>query len=140
MLRSFKIVPAGFIFLTAIFLFSPGCSDQRITDNGFLEGKISIGPLCPVEKDPPDPGCLPTADTYKAFPVGVWTAGGRRKVTRLDPAPPDGIYLTALAPGTYLVRLDNNGNFPGSANLPVEINVSPGKITLLDINIDTGIR
>lgn len=39
---------------------------------GTLMGKISIGPLCPVETAPPQPGCLPTADTYKTWQLSVW--------------------------------------------------------------------
>ena len=38
---------------------------DKSSNTGILMGKISIGPLCPVETDPPQPGCLPTADTYK---------------------------------------------------------------------------
>jgi len=120
-------------------LFSSGCDKSNPQDAGFLLGKISIGPICPVEKYPPDPGCLPTAETYKAYPVGVWTANGERKVAQIYPAL-DGSYKTPLEPGSYLVILEiSRGRF-GSSNLPAGITIFSQGNTTLDINIDTGIR
>ena len=46
---------------------------QEVTA-GFLEGKVTIGPLCPVERTPPDPACQPTEATYKAWQIAVYTA------------------------------------------------------------------
>src|SRR5512142_2607898 len=101
------------LFVLVILLVIPGCDDLFMQGSGYLEGKISIGPLCPVEKYPPDPGCLPTAETYKAYPVSVWTSNGKREITHLDPAP-DGSYRVQLLAGSYMVRLDNN-NRPGGS-------------------------
>ena len=75
----------GLILLTGLLL-NGGCDKMSSQEAGFLEGKISIGPICPVETDPPDPGCLPTAETYKAYPVAVWTADGGRKIIQINPA------------------------------------------------------
>jgi hypothetical protein len=128
----------GIAFL-AVLLFISGCDKQMTQEAGFLEGIISIGPICPVETNPPDPGCLPTAETYKAYPVSVWTSNGRRKIAQINPAL-DGSFRTELAPGNYLVILENEQNRIGSSNLPVEISINPLDKTLLNINIDTGIR
>jgi len=128
----------GIVFLTAV-LFISGC-DKRITqDPGYLEGVISIGPICPVERVPPDPACLPTAETYKAYPVSVFSSDGRRKILQLNPSL-DGSFITELAPGNYLVVLDKAQNYIGGSNLPVEVSISTQDKTLLNINIDTGIR
>jgi len=126
------------IFLSAL-LFISGCDMQMTGEAGFLEGTISIEPLCPVETDPPDPGCLPTADTYNAYPVSVWTANGRIKIAQIHPAL-DGSYSTELSPGNYLVILDKNQNGVGSSNLPVEVLINSLDKTVLNIDIDTGIR
>jgi len=106
---------------------------------GYLEGIISIGPLCPVEKDPPDPACLPTYETYKAYPVTIWTSDGRRKIAQLDPAI-DGSYNLELNPGKYLVILGTGQNSIGSSNLPSKVEIRSQSETILNINIDTGIR
>ena len=128
----------GRVLLIAFFLIT-GCDKKKTADTGFLEGKISIGPICPVETIPPDPRCLPTAETYKAYPVTVWTSNGKTKILQLMPAL-DGSYQVELMSGNYLVVLDAKQGGPGGSNLPVEITISPAEKTILNINIDTGIR
>ena len=121
------------------FLFTSGCDKQMNKEAGILEGVISIGPICPVETIPPDPGCLPTAETYKTYPVSVWTSDGTRKIALINPAL-DGSFRTELAPGYYLVILEKGQNKIGSSNLPVEVSIISMEKTLLNISIDTGIR
>lgn len=120
-------------------LMNAGCDKLSSHETGILEGKISIGPICPVETDPPDPGCLPTSETYKAYPVAVWTADGRRKIIQINPAL-DGSYKTDLEPGKYLIKLETNSGNIGSTNLPVKVIIISDNITTLNIDIDTGIR
>jgi hypothetical protein len=120
-------------------LFMPACDKNGNQVAGVLEGVISIGPICPVETIPPDPGCLPTAETYKAYPVSIWTANGSRKIALINPAL-DGSYKAELAPGNYLIKLENQQNRIGASNLPVEISIISQEKTLLNISIDTGIR
>ena len=126
------------LFFSVFFIIS-GCDMLVTRDTGFLEGTISIGPICPVETDPPDPGCLPTAETYKAYPVSVWTSNGRRKIAQIDPSL-DGSFRTELAPGYYMVILENEQNKIGSSNLPVVVSITSLDKTILNVNIDTGIR
>jgi hypothetical protein len=134
--HSLKIVP-GTVFLFCLFVL--GCDIQNYQGTGSLEGVISIGPICPVETDPPQPGCLPTAETYKAYPVSIWTSNGRKKITQINPAL-DGTYRAELVSGDYLIILDNGQIGPGNSNLPAEVSIEPEKETILNINIDTGIR
>jgi hypothetical protein len=128
----------GMIVLLTLSL-TTGCDNLMTHDTGFLEGVISIGPLCPVETVPPGPACLPTAETYKAYPVSIWTANGRRKIAQLYPAL-DGSYSTELVQGNYLVILGNGQIKAGSSNLPVEVSIQGHSTTKLNISIDTGIR
>lgn len=127
----------GVILLSCLFFSA--CDKRGNQGTGFLEGVISIGPICPVETDPPDPGCLPTAETYKAYAVGIWTSNSMKKVAQLDPAL-DGSYKTELECGNYLVILEDDMKGPGSSNLPVEVSISLQNKTILNIDIDTGIR
>jgi len=128
----------GIVFIT-VLLFILSCRKNVTQVTGFLEGVISIGPICPVERIPPDPACLPTAETYKAYPVSVWTSNGNRKIVLINPAL-DGSYSTELAPGNYLVILEKKMNMVGGSNLPVEVSIKSQEKTILNINIDTGIR
>ncbi len=135
--HSYYRIP-GIIFLTGL-IFISGCETKRVFDPGYLEGTISIGPICPVERDPPDPGCLPTAETYNAYPVSIWTPDGRFKIAQIKPAL-NGTYSLELPAGNYRVILENKQFGIGKSNLPVEISISPKENTTLNINIDTGIR
>jgi len=122
-----------------LFLLSfQRCEKTNNGENGTIIGNISIGPICPVEKDPPDPGCLPTAETYKAWPVYIGSLNGSVK-TLISPGA-DGSFLMELAPGKYYLTLEKQQNGIGSSNLPMEVIVNPGKETDISIEIDTGIR
>jgi hypothetical protein len=137
MIRRRYIIIPGIAFMLGM-LFS-GCEQLINQETGFLEGVISIGPICPVETDPPVTGCQPTAETYIAYPVSIWTANGRRKIAQINPAL-DGSYKTELDPGNYLVKLGTTSNSIGSSNLPAEVTITSLNKTVLNIDIDTGIR
>ncbi|HEX7493926.1 MAG TPA: hypothetical protein VF346_06890 [Bacteroidales bacterium] len=128
----------GTLFLLAIIYVS-GCTKQVPEEYGYLEGVINIGPICPVEKIPPDPSCLPTAETYKAYPVDVFTSDMKRKITLLNPSL-DGAFSSKLPPGNYLIVLETAKNKIGGSNLPANVSISSQEKTLLNIDIDTGIR
>jgi hypothetical protein len=136
--RWIKKKNTGTLFLLAI-LYVSGCTKQVPEEYGYLEGVINIGPICPVEKIPPDPGCLPTAETYKAYPVGVFTSDVKRKITQLNPSL-DGTFSSKLPAGNYLIVLETAINNIGGSNLPVAVSISSHERTLLNIDIDTGIR
>lgn len=125
--------------ILTLFFFS--CTEQNlVSGNGTLKGKISIGPLCPVETDPPLPGCLPTMETYKAWATAVWTLNKKSKVAILNPKL-DGTYEISIPAGNYIIDFDqNNINHIGGSNLPAFISIAFGDTTKFNINIDTGIR
>jgi hypothetical protein len=129
---------SGAILVLAIALIT-GCAKLTNSETGLLEGVILIGPLCPVETVPPDPACQPTAETYKAYPLGVYSSDGTKKIASILPNL-DGSYITDLYPGTYKVVLEKEQQGPGSSNLPADITISSNDVTVLNINIDTGIR
>jgi hypothetical protein len=116
-----------------------GCENDTIEENGILKGTVSIGPICPVETDPIDPGCLPTAETFKAYPVYVWTPNMKKRVAQLDPEL-DGSFSMDLAPGDYVIDLGNEQNALGGSNLPQKVDIEPSGTVLISIEIDTGIR
>ncbi len=127
----------GMIILPLFSMLSR-CEKPVSQEYGFLEGLIRIGPICPVETDPPSPECMPTAETFNAYPIGVWSADGTEKILVLSPAL-DGSFKVKLHPGQYLVRLDRVSTIGGS-NLPIEVGINALEKTILDIDIDTGIR
>jgi hypothetical protein len=134
--RSYTIILGTALLFGLIF---SGCENQINQEAGFLEGVISIGPICPAEPVPPDPACLPTAETYKTYPVSIWTANGMWKIKQINPAL-DGYYKTELNPGNYLVKVLPTGNTIGGSNLPVQVTITSQNKTVLNIDINTGIR
>jgi hypothetical protein len=126
------------LFLMGIIL-TAGCEKEKSLSPGFLQGTISIGPICPVETIPPDPACQPTAETYKAYPVSVYTPDGKNKISQLNPSL-DGSFKSELPPGQYLIVLEKKSASIGGTNLPVEVTITSNDNTFISINIDTGIR
>jgi hypothetical protein len=137
MMKYFNKLFIGACMFAAAVIFSR-CETSKSMQGGILEGTISIGPICPVETIPPSADCLPTAETYKAYPVGIWTSDGSRRIAIITPAL-DGSFSMELDPGEYLVRLDKTNSIGGS-NLPIKIVISIQEKATISINIDTGIR
>jgi len=128
------------ISLISIVVFFSCIKQIQLGGDGVLKGKISIGPLCPVERVPPDPACQPTAETYKAWAIAVWTANKKIKVVALNPNL-DGTYQVEISAGNYIVDFDVvHANPVGGSNLPTVITITDKDTTILNINIDTGIR
>ena len=112
------------------------CAPEKTALDGTLQGKISIGPLCPVERIPPDPNCLPTAETFKAWPLAIFK--GEQKVKSFT-ADAQGNFRIDLPLGEYVIDLEQQRGI-GGGNLPQDIIIQSGEITTLNIGLDTGIR
>ncbi len=127
--------------LFIVILLSVSCNQENLNaGDGFLKGKIKIGPLCPVESVPPNPACEPTAETYKAWATAVWTLNRRSIVDTLNPQL-DGFYKINIPAGNYVIDFaQRNFNYPGHSNLPAIVTIAVGDTTKFDVNIDTGIR
>jgi len=134
---AFKYLVLSAILIVLVF----SCTEKKmITGSGVLKGKISIGPLCPVQRDPPDPGCLPTKQTFVAWATAVWTENKKTKIALLDPSL-DGNYQVELPAGNYILDFDvSRTNGIGGSNLPSTISITNSDTTIFNINIDTGIR
>jgi len=128
-----------FSLLLFAVLLNWSCDQQQmqIVEKGLLEGKVTIGPLCPVETVPLDPACQPSQDTYHTWPIVIWTTDKKTKIATIDPDL-DGNYVIDLPKGNYLVDLDKQHRI--NKSLPAVIIIEPNETSLLNIDIDTGIR
>lgn len=128
------------IFSITIGFLSTSCSELYVSGNGALKGDIHIGPICPVETVPPQPNCLPTAQTYIAYQLSVYNNSETNIIADIHPEL-SGMYYLKLPAGNYKVNFkDKNTMRIGGSNLPLSFRVEDGDTTNLDINIDTGIR
>src|SRR3972149_2229878 len=101
-------------------------------ETGTVAGRVSVGPLCPVEPCDADPLDFSSNQIILESNSGQKTTGDLTS---------DGSFSVAnLAPGTYQVTLKDCDWLGCAAELPQTVTVRAGEITELTINIDTGIR
>ncbi len=103
------------------------------TAKGHVTGTVSIGPICPVERE--GVPCEVPAEVYTSRSVVVYDRDG---VTVLEKTPltSKGTYDIALKAGTYWIQIEPAGIGPGEKK---QVTISDGTVTL-DFDIDTGIR
>lgn len=136
----FRIYKYIEILVVVLLIMSAGSCDQKdyqIMEQGLLTGAVTIGPLCPVESDPPDPNCQITEETYKDYPIAVYTSDKKSKLGQIQPNV-DGSYSLELPIGSYLVDLEKQHLF--GTTLPVNVKIGENETSILNIDIDTGIR
>jgi len=102
-----------------------------------VTGVVTAGPVCPVERIPPDPSCAPRPVVGAV--IEAVDAGGR-EVAR----------ATTAADGSYLLIVGETGTFtitaqpmPGFMRTPTPMKVTlafPGTTERVDLEFDTGIR
>ena len=100
-----------------------------------VSGVAQAGPVCPVERQPPDPAC---ADRPAAGAILVVTENGD-EVTRTTSAA-DGTFHLRLAPGEYQLVPQPAQGLMGTAQ-PIALTVRTGEaVEPLVVAYDTGIR
>jgi hypothetical protein len=123
------------IIAFVIVMFGGGLPAETGNKTGILTGKVSIGPLCPVE-----PCTVPhdrLVAAYAARPITISTPDGTFVTTVT--ADPESGYTVALKAGTYVVAIPKQG-IGGSPDLPATVTIRSGETVVLNISIDTGIR
>ncbi|HTJ75535.1 MAG TPA: carboxypeptidase-like regulatory domain-containing protein [Acidimicrobiales bacterium] len=102
-----------------------------------MKGTVVFGPVCPVERIPPDPRCSPrpgVADIQLVTPDGTAVAEGR--------AGADGQFTVAARPGRYTVKASAPAPGPGRGCQaePAQVTVAAGSFASVAVTCDTGIR
>jgi hypothetical protein len=132
-----------YLFLSVIIVVTLvlSCTKQStVTGNGVLKGKISIGPICPVETIPPLPQCLPTREYYNNYATAVWTSDKKNILKTIVPNL-DGTYLIDLPAGDFILDYVTAQTIGvGGSNLPTTFSIADKDTLTLNVSIDTGIR
>ena len=123
----------GIIYLAAIFLTSCIPSNQ---DTGILKGHVTIGPLVPVQRQG-EPEPTPAPEVYAARKVVIYDEGSK-EIAQVD-IDAKGNYQIRLPVGNYIVDINHLG-IDRAAGLPAQVETMADQETVLDIDIDTGIR
>ena len=104
---------------------------------GTLRGHVTIGPLVPaIQEGWPEP--TPDPQVYAARQIVIFKANGKTEVARAD-INTQGNYEISLPVGTYVVDINRIG-IDHSKGLPKEVEILANEVTVLDVDIDTGIR
>jgi len=128
--------PSGYMGLRNISGYpgiTPGLKPGR---TGYLEGVVTIGPLCPVE--PCQVSDEQRTLAYGARSLVITSEGFSAKVYTVK-FEPDGHYHIELPAGRYRVTIGKNG-MDRSPDVPVSVVITRGKTVTFSLSIDTGIR
>ena len=123
------------VTLATACLFLAACADGA-GEPGRLEGKVTIGPIVPVER-PGETYEVP-CEVYEARKVMVYDHNHDKLVKQVD-IDCNGHYSVALQPGEYVVDINRIG-IDHSSEVPATVEITSGETVSLDIDIDTGIR
>lgn len=104
---------------------------------GTLTGKVSIGPICPVERV--GVPCPVPPETYTSREFLVLSSDQKKTIASFH-ADAQGNYSVSLSPGVYTVVSAKTGIGFLSKDLPSAVAIKAGKTTNLNISVDTGIR
>lgn len=132
------MTPAVVLALALILIGTQSCKNgtNGAGEKGFLRGRVTIGPLCPVE--PCDLPLEQQTRAYAARKVVIYREDARSIVKELS-LDQTGKYATELNPGNYVVDINRLG-IDSSGDVPKAIRIEPGQTVELNIDIDTGIR
>jgi Carboxypeptidase regulatory-like domain len=123
------------VALSILLLFLVACAGRgpSSSGDGGIRGIVLLGPTCPVETlESPCPD-RPLADVE----VRVLQGGDVVASVRSDG---DGRYTVALDPGHYEVQAMLREGGPGMSAKPVDVTVTSGEFTDVNIPVDSGIR
>ncbi len=121
------------LLVTGLFSSLAGCLGPP--NAGFLEGYVTIGPICPVEQV--NVTCTVPASAYEARKILIATE--EAQVVDIVDIDSHGFYHVALSADTYNVDINHVG-MDTSPDLPTAVTIIAGQTTVLNITIDTGIR
>ncbi len=139
----------SYIVIISVILIGGCIQNDTILEqeDAVLRGKVTIGPLCPVEPCELPPEQI--ARIYEARKVIIYEQDAEIKITEMN-LNQNGEYSLSLKPGNYIVDItDAEGNeLPldlskrsqlGNA-IPKEVELKAGDKVIVDFDIDTGIR
>ena len=109
------------------------CGSQPAAAGTGLQGTVTIGPTCPVERVGAPPCVAPLAAT-----ISVRNASDQ-EVTRFRSAS-DGTFKVDLAAGTYTLIGISSGPGGLPRPIPVTVTVIDGQYAQVNVTFDSGIR
>jgi hypothetical protein len=130
---AFSVIGVGMLAIV-FFLIRGPANPSTSREMGGVEGRVFLGPTCPVERIPPDPECAPRP--YKTA-ITVSQSGDTAILKTIE-TDGDGKFTAELSPGSYDFTPSGGAVLPRCATHTVVI--VPKAITQETFQCDTGIR
>lgn len=102
---------------------------------GAIDGTVTAGPVCPVERQPPASACADRA--VVGAHIRILDSAGRFVMVAVSGA--DGSFAVTVPPGTYRLVPQPEAGLLGTAPAQ-EVRVDSGATARVDVRYDTGIR
>lgn len=122
------------LIVSAILFYEPWGSSRPRDEMGIVYVQVLLSPICPVERNPPDPGCAPKPYETEITILDAQT-NSPYKNQETDAS---GKLAFSIEPGAYVLRAKGTAPFPYCTDLNIE--VLANKTQSVVINCDTGIR
>jgi hypothetical protein len=140
-LRSLRMRLAWLVFIATVAMV--GCTGPSSTSvpsptaagQTGIRGVAMAGPVCPVEKDPPDPACAPRP--VAGATIVIRDTSRTQVAAAVSGA--DGAFFVELQPGDYVVEPKTVQGLLGTA-AQQSVTVAAGSVTAVQLDYDTGIR
>jgi hypothetical protein len=136
-----KLWQISMILLILAACFTAVSCTQKTAQTGLLQGGVTIGAITPVEQ--PGQTIIVPPEVFSSRKVLVYGPNGAKLVQEVTinqiRQTANGYYSVQLEPGTYSIDITHTG-IGGSSGLPQNITITAGQTTILNIDIDTGIR
>jgi len=101
---------------------------------GIVQGRVVLGPTCPVERIPPDPQCAP-----RPYETQIMAIPSRNnKAIKTTQSLSDGSFALTLPLGDYTIQAAGGNTLPRCS--PVSVSLKTATTTSITISCDTGIR
>ena len=130
----------GCLVVLAIILCLPGGGHAKenvrpqAPRKGALAGRVSLGPVSPVER----PGAAPSRLPAPGIKLLIY--GPDRQEIAAVTTDKAGQYRVDLPPGAYRLELAPRPGREFTKDLPATVTITPGRETRLDIHLDTRMR
>lgn len=110
------------------------CPNVSTSNKNGINGTVTLSPVCPVERIPPDPNCAPKP---YATSINIMKAGSTGIIKTIQ-SDSNGTFSVNLSPGVYTLQAQGGNVLPRCPLVSVE--VKSERYTNTEISCDTGIR
>jgi len=115
---------------------SPTAEASQAGLQSYVFGTVTAGPVCPVERVPPDPSCAPRAVSGAVI---IATFPGQGEAARAISSTAGNYRLVISGYGTIVLTASPVSGLLGTPTA-VQVNLGPAESRQVDFLYDTGIR